>query len=108
MQVRAPARSRNITVTALWLAAMLGLTLTWPTTYLPLEAVLVAAPAWYVFVTIERTIKGARTGHPTLIASRPSASSVKREPLRPGRARSVGSGPSAPRTHARAPRPRRQ
>lgn len=45
----------NIIVTALWLAAMLALTLTWPTTYLPLEIVLVAAPAWFAFITIERT-----------------------------------------------------
>ena len=51
-------RIANVTVTALWLAAMLALTLTWPTTYLPLEAVLILAPAWYVFVTIERTIQG--------------------------------------------------
>lgn len=48
----------NITVTILWLAAMLVLTLTWTTTYLPLEIVLVAAPAWYGFITVERTLRG--------------------------------------------------
>ena len=51
-------RVANITVTALWLTAMLALTLTWPTTYLPLEIALVVAPAWYVFITIERMVKG--------------------------------------------------
>src|SRR6478736_519738 len=52
----------NIVITiilcALWLRAMLALTLTWPTTYLPLEIALVVAPAWYVFITIERMVKG--------------------------------------------------
>ncbi|MBK5289118.1 MAG: phosphatidylcholine/phosphatidylserine synthase [Acidimicrobiia bacterium] len=48
----------NIAVTVLWLAAMLVLTLTWTTTYLPLEIVLVAAPAWYGYITIERTMRG--------------------------------------------------
>ncbi len=47
----------NITVTVLWLAAMLVLTLTWTTTYLPLEIILVAAPAWYGYITIERTMR---------------------------------------------------
>jgi phosphatidylcholine synthase len=51
-------RVTNVAVTAVWLAAMLALTITWPTTYLPLEILLVAAPAWYVFITIERTIQG--------------------------------------------------
>ena len=51
-------RVANVAVTAIWLAAMLALTITWPTTYLPLEILLIAAPAWYVFVTVERTIQG--------------------------------------------------
>lgn len=54
-------RVANIAVTVLWLAAMLALTLTWPTTYLPLEIALLAAPAWYVFVTVERTLRGDPT-----------------------------------------------
>lgn len=57
MQVR-DKRVINISVTVLWLAAMLVLTLTWTTTYLPLEIVLVAAPAWYGFITIQRTLRG--------------------------------------------------
>ncbi len=48
----------NITVTVLWLVAMLVLTLTWTTTYLPLEIILIAAPAWYGYITIERTLRG--------------------------------------------------
>ncbi len=56
MQVR-DKRVINIIVTVLWLAAMLVLTLTWETTYLPLEIVLVAAPAWYAFITVQRTLR---------------------------------------------------
>ena len=48
----------NISVTVLWLAAMLALTITWKKTYLPLEIALVAAPAWYAYITIERTLRG--------------------------------------------------
>src|SRR3954465_8666581 len=51
-------RVANISVTALRPAAMPALPPTGPTTYLPLEAVLIAAPAWYVFVTIKRMVKG--------------------------------------------------
>jgi hypothetical protein len=36
---------------------MLVLTLTWTTTYLPLEIILVAAPAWYAFITVQRTMR---------------------------------------------------
>ena len=56
MQVR-DKRVINITVTVLWLAAMLALTITWKKTYLPLEIALVAAPAWYAYITIERTLR---------------------------------------------------
>jgi phosphatidylcholine synthase len=56
MQVR-ERRVVNITVTAIWLAAMLALTITWPTTYLPVEIILVIAPAWFAFITIERTLR---------------------------------------------------
>ena len=60
MQVR-DKRVINIAVTAIWLIAMLVLTLTWETTYLPLEIVLVAAPAWFGFITIQRTRRGPTT-----------------------------------------------
>ncbi len=56
MQVK-DKRVINISVTALWLLAMLILTLTWRKTYLPLEIVLVAAPAWYAFITVQRTLR---------------------------------------------------
>jgi phosphatidylcholine synthase len=56
MQVR-EKRVVNISVTAVWLVAMLVLTLTWPTTYLPLEIVLVAAPAWFGVITVQRTLR---------------------------------------------------
>ena len=56
MQVR-EKRVINIVVTALWLTAMLILTLTWRTTYLPLEIVLIAAPAWFGFITVQRTLR---------------------------------------------------
>ena len=54
MQVR-DKRVINIVVTSLWLIAMLVLTLTWPTTHLPFEIVLIAAPAWFGYITIQRT-----------------------------------------------------
>jgi phosphatidylcholine synthase len=57
MQVR-ERRVTNIAVTAIWLGAMLALTLMWPTTSVPLKVLLVAAPAWFAFITIERTRRG--------------------------------------------------
>ncbi len=56
IQVR-DKRVINIAVTVLWLAAMLVLTITWKTTYLPLQIVLIAAPAWYGYITIRRTLR---------------------------------------------------
>lgn len=60
MQVR-HRRVVNITVTALWLIAMLWQTLAWPTEILPLQVVLLAAPAWFAIITIERTLRGDPT-----------------------------------------------
>ncbi len=57
MQVR-HRRIANISVTAIWLAAMLAATLLWPDTSTLLQSALLAAPAWFAFVTIERTIRG--------------------------------------------------
>jgi phosphatidylcholine synthase len=57
MQVR-ERRVVNIAVTTLWLAAMLAQTLLWPTEYLPLQILLIAAPAWFAFITVERTVRG--------------------------------------------------
>ena len=58
MQVK-HRRVVNIVVTSLWLIAMLVQTLLWPKDSLPLQIVLVAAPAWFAFITIERTRRGA-------------------------------------------------
>ena len=41
--------------------AMLWQTLAWPTEILPLQVLLVAAPAWFAFITVERTLRGDPT-----------------------------------------------
>jgi phosphatidylcholine synthase len=60
VQVR-DRRVANVTITALWLLAMTWLTFTWPSTPLLGEAVLLAAPAWFGWVTVRRMrSRGAR------------------------------------------------
>ena len=96
-------RIANVTVTALWLAAMLALTLTWPTTYLPLEIVLIAAPAWYVFVTIERTIQG----DPVPAPARPSVTLADARTAPRGAPPAVEPGVSGPALQVRPRTPGR-
>ncbi len=51
-------RSVNIAVTAVWLSAMVWLTLAWPETPIVGRIALVAAPAWFAYITIVRTRRG--------------------------------------------------
>lgn len=48
-------RTVNITVTAVWVAAMVWLTFAWPATPIVGRVVLVVAPAWFAYITIMRT-----------------------------------------------------
>ncbi len=51
-------RAVNIGVTAVWMAAMVWLTLAWPETPVAGRFVLLAAPAWFAYITIVRTWRG--------------------------------------------------
>jgi phosphatidylcholine synthase len=59
-------RSVNIGVTALWLAAMVWLTLAWPETPVVGRFALIAAPAWFIYITVMRTWRGNPVTHDPL------------------------------------------
>lgn len=64
VQVRAN-RNVNITVTAIWLAAMLWCTLAWPSMPPVGDAVLILAPAWFAYITVRRTLRGSSAEVPS-------------------------------------------
>lgn len=51
-------RAVNIGVTAAWLLAMVWMTLEWPDTPVLGQFALIAAPAWFIYITIVRTWRG--------------------------------------------------